>query len=161
MNVSGSFRLVSASDLGLPAGEAETVAGFLVAPAGARVALKVKSADLLGAVTALPAAIVIVVFVDGSPAVDDSMIRGMVESFGELGVHALIRPVAATEAVKRIRSGLVAESIDRATLNPLRAPEIVDRWALEQALEGVDGDSFVNPTQLVASSGGVVRVADG
>jgi 2-C-methyl-D-erythritol 4-phosphate cytidylyltransferase len=109
-------------------------------------------------VSALPHTVTVVVFTDGNDSVDDGAIDRMVESLMTLGVHAVIPSVAATEAVKRVQAGLVVESIDRSTLNPLRTPEVVDRRFLEAALAGVDGSQPVNPSRLVASAGGLVHV---
>lgn len=76
---------------------------------------------------------------------------------------AAIRRVPAVNAIKRVHDGVVAEAVDRETLNLLRPPEVVNRQALDAALSrlGSVPDGFaVNPTVLVASAGGPVLVVD-
>lgn len=156
--MNNSLQPVSAADVGLSADDAEQVVGFSVPVDSRRAALKVQAGELLSELADLPATIAIIVFLDDTATATDVSIQRMVKNFRNLEVDALIPPIPATEAVKRIQNGFVVESINRATLNLLRTPEIVDRRALEQALVNVDGSQLVNPTELVASSGGIVVV---
>lgn len=157
MQNAGALRPVEVSEIGLSAGDAATVAGFVVGSVGARAAVRLRASDLLSALSALPSAIATVVFLEGS-APSEVSVRQMVNHFDESEVDALIRHVAATQAVKRVRAGVVVESIDRSRLSTPRAPEVVDRRLLEQALRDVDGGEMVNPTELVSMNGGVVSL---
>ena len=107
----------------------------------------------------LPAAIDTLVFIDEPlpDAATVSLIDDMVAVFPELGVDVLAVPVPVTEAVKRVEGDRVAEGIDRSALAAVRAPEVLRRAALEEALPGVAGELWVNPTAVVARAGGRIR----
>lgn len=117
-----------------------------------------RSDDLLAALAALPDRVEIIVFLDDGAKEDgvndEAPIASMLTTLVESGVDAVIQHAPATDAIKRVTAGLVAGSIDRAKFGTLRAPEVLDRRSLEQALGSVDGATLINPTVLVAANGG-------
>ena len=101
------------------------------------------------------------VFVDdpgpgGTPLGD---IEAMLGVIADTGADAVASCVAATEAVKRIDDqGLVIAGVDRAGLGAVRLPEVVDRRSLETAVDVNRGLEWANPTFLIASGGGRIRL---
>lgn len=113
-------------------------------------------------ITDLPGDIDTVVFID-EPVPDGvtvGMIDDMVHAFDDHPADALVRFVPATEAVKRVDGVLVAEGIDRSRLVAVRSPEVISRAAMANAIDGLGDRLWVNPTSLVAQSGGTVALYD-
>jgi len=82
----------------------------------------------------------------------------MLDEFGaECG---LVRSVAATEAVKRLEGGVVAEGIDRSLLFSPRPPEILRRACLDNAVMALTDEQWVSPSALVLAHGGQIRTFD-
>lgn len=102
----------------------------------------------------------VVVFIDEPlpDAATVSVIEAMLDEFGsECG---LVRSVAATEAVKRLEGGVVAEGIDRSSLFSPRPPEIIRRACLDNAVMSLTDQQWVSPSALVLSLGGKIRTFD-
>jgi 2-C-methyl-D-erythritol 4-phosphate cytidylyltransferase len=124
--------------------------------------VQVHAPTLVRRIGSLHPSIGTVVFVD-EPVPDAAtvaLVDDMVTVQAESGVDVLVQAVAATEAVKRVRDGLVAEGIDRSRLVAARCPEVVDRRALDRALSAIGDRQWVGPAELVASIGGTVAVFD-
>lgn len=102
----------------------------------------------------------VVVFVD-DPMPDVStvmLIDAMLDAYRD--ECALVRTVGATEAVKRLENGRVAEGIDRSGLFSPRPPEVVRLRCLRQAMESLTDETWVCPSALVGSTGGSVAIFD-
>ena len=90
----------------------------------------------------------------------------LVRSLTAAAAAAAIRRVPAVNAAKRVRDGVVVAAVDRETLNILQPPEVVDRRALEAALEELEQlgrlsePSAVSPAVIVGSSGGEILVVE-
>jgi hypothetical protein len=162
------FHQLEPTDIGLSPTDAERVVCFAVPLADGTATLRVRAGGLLAALGAVPVSSSIVVL-SGLDTPTDSPVGSMVGRLvgqgdegdqGEQGVQAVVRHGPATSAVKRIKDGLVVESVDRANFSTPRPPEVIDRRALESALATVDEAELVNPAQLVARRGGTVVVFD-
>lgn len=122
-------------------------------------AVQVHLPTLLRRLDCLPAEVDTLVFVD-EPVPDAATIATIDDMLAAMEggrADALGRYVPATDAVKRVEGDRVVEAIDRVALVGLRSPEVIRRPALERAVEGVGDAQWVNPTGLVAASGGVVE----
>lgn len=165
MTAGVTLRALTGDELGPGRHQLIERAGFLVDGPQAGSSLRLPAGELLTALDSLPASVRVVIFVDelghGTDlALDGPVVRALADAVDDGVVHAAIRPVPATDAVKRVDDGWVVESVDRETLNPVLAPEVVARDRLRRALAGVDADRDVNPTERIARSGGTVRVVD-
>lgn len=102
----------------------------------------------------------VVVFID-EPIPDVAtihIIEAMLDEFGsECG---LVRTVAATEAVKRLEGGVVAEGIDRSLLFSPKPPEIIRRACLDKAIRTLEDEQWVCPSALLLAVGGTIRAFD-
>lgn len=125
--------------------------------------VEVHAPTLIRRVRELPRSINTVVFFD-EPIPDGATVATideMLAGFAARRVDVLVQAVAATEAVKRVEGGLVAEGIDRTALVAVRCPEVMDRAVLDRALDGIGERMWVNPTALVAAVGGSIAVHSG
>lgn len=105
----------------------------------------------------LNAQVEILVFVD-EPQPDAATVARIDDMLAEFeDGDALVCYQPATEAMKVIESGKVVRGVDRSSLLAVRSPEVVRRRALERAMEGAT-DTWVNPTGLIADSGGDIRL---
>ncbi len=158
------LRLIMGPALGLAAPVAERVVGMAAADSATGTALvdRRRLAEALERFDRHHPAIDVIVFLTADDDPADPAIARLVEAL-DAEHAAAIRRVPAVNAAKRVRDGVVVEAVDRATLNLLRTPEIVDRRALVGALSALgthpEGDT-VNPTRLVADAGGAVAVVD-
>ena len=158
------LRPFSSRQLSLVEGEGRVVAFGVLGGRYAGPSVEVHAPTLIRRVTELPRSIATVVFFDepvpdgATVATIDDMLAVFVESSG---VEALIQYVAATEAVKRVDSGVVEEGIDRSALVAVRCPEVIDRRSLEEALPVIGDRIWVNPTAMVATAGGRVALYGG
>lgn len=122
--------------------------------------LHVHVPTLISRVASTLASTDVVVFID-EPLPDAAtvhVIESMLDEFGsECG---LVRSVAATEAVKRLEGGVVAEGIDRSSLFSPRPPEIIRRACLDNAVMSLTDEQWVSPSALVLSHGGRIRTFD-
>lgn len=122
--------------------------------------LQVHAPTLISRVASTLARTDVVVFIDEPlpDAATVSVIESMLDEFGpECG---LVRSVAATEAVKRLEGGVVAEGIDRSSLFSPRPPEIIRRACLDNAVMSLTDEQWVSPSALVLSHGGKIRTFD-
>lgn len=109
----------------------------------------------------LPGYIETLAFID-EPVPDGATIGtvdDMIETFLDLGVDALAQYVPASEAIKRVTADRVSEAVDRSSLVAARAPEVVKRTALDRAVDRPLVAQWVNPTAVIARTGGSVRFA--
>lgn len=113
----------------------------------------------------LPARVGVVVFIDGEESLGDRAVlhqmKAMLTEYAKRKVHALVRHVMATEAVKQVEGDVVTTGVDRSSLVAVRSPEVIDRTVLERALVAVGDRIWVSPTALVAAVGGVVALFAG
>lgn len=87
-----------------------------------------------------------------------SRIDDMLAVFAELEADALVQWLPATEALKLSADGVIRRGVDRSTVVAVRCPEVIDRRALERALELAEDDGWVSPTAAVARAGGKVSL---
>ena len=138
---------------------------------GATGAIAVDAVELVDLLATIDPAVGMLVFREADDAATEATgaaartrIVHLVERLRAEPEHvAAIRRVPAVNAIKRVHDGVVAEAVDRETLNLLRPPEVVNRQALDAALSrlgAVADDPPVNPTVLVSSVGGSVLVVD-
>ena len=119
--------------------------------------LQVHAPTLISRVASTLARTDVVVFIDDPlpDAATVNVIESMLDEFGaECG---LVRSTAATEAVKRLEGGVVAEGIDRSSLFPPRPPEIIRRACLDNAVMALTDEQWVSPSALVLARGGEIR----
>ncbi len=122
--------------------------------------LQVHAPTLISRVASTLARTDVAVFIDEPlpDAATVSVIESMLDEFGsECG---LVRSVAATEAVKRLEGGVVAEGIDRSSLFSPRPPEIIRRACLDNAVMSLKDEQWVSPSALVLAHGGTIRTFD-
>ena len=136
------------------------------------VAVEVEVERLIEVLATIDAGADVVVFLTDEARDDPATVARVIGLVGALRAApdrpaAATRRVPAVHAVKRVRDGVVVESVDRSTLNLLRSPEVIDRRALEEALgqlgsgaEPVPDANVINPTELVAAAGGEVLVVE-
>lgn len=156
------LRPFNARQLSLVSGEGRVMVFAALGGRYAGPSTEVHGPTLARRVDELPRHIDTVVFID-APVPDGALvglIDDMVTEFGEIDTDALVRPVPATEAVKRVSGRKVVEGIDRSRLIAVRAPEVLRRTALERAVERLDDRLWVNPTGLVAATGGRISLFD-
>jgi hypothetical protein len=122
--------------------------------------LQVHAPTLISRVASTLSRTDVVVFIDEPlpDAATVTVIESMLDEFGsECG---LVRSVAATEAVKRLEGGVVAEGIDRSSLFSPRPPESIRRACLENAVMTLTDEQWVSPSAMVLSRGGKIRTFD-
>ena len=122
--------------------------------------LQVHAPTLISRVASTLSRTDIVVFID-EPMPDAATVNVIESMLDEFGTDCgLVRSVAATEAVKRLENGVVAEGIDRSSLFSPRPPEIIRRTCLEKATMALTDEQWVSPSALVLAQGGVIRTFD-
>lgn len=122
--------------------------------------LQVHAPTLISRVASTLARTDVVVFIDEPlpDAATVNVIESMLDEFAsECG---LVRSTAATEAVKRLEGGVVAEGIDRSSLFSPRPPEIIRRACLDNAVMALTDEQWVSPSALVLARGGMIRTFD-
>lgn len=156
------IRPYSARQLHLVAGDGQVEAFAVSADHRRGPSLEVHVPTLRRRMRDLAAHIRILVFFD-EPVPDGALVAlidDMVEAFTESSDAALAIGSPFTEAVKWVEDGFVTGEVDRSRLVTVRCPEVVERRALEAALSGLDDEVWVNPTSLVVSAGGSLRIFD-
>lgn len=116
--------------------------------------------SLIRRITGLPHSIHTVVFID-VPVPDAAIlatIDDMLAEFAQNPTDVLASYVPATEAVKRVEEGRIAEGITRNALVSIRCPEVISRRALSAGVDQLGDRQWVNPTAIVAANGGKVRL---
>lgn len=152
------LRPFSSRQLALVSGEGQVTVFAVLGGRFAGPSVQVHVPTLARRVEELSRHIDTVVFVD-EPVPDAAVVAlvdDMLAVFEDLDADVLAQHVPATEAVKRIHGDTVAEGIDRSSLAAVRAPEVIRRPALERAVGAVGEELWVNPTALVARTGGRV-----
>ena len=155
-------------DVPLASGEAIRVGVLRVlahTPEEVSSSLRLPVGDLAAALAALGTDVAVVAVMFASEATqrlgevtEPVSYQAMVEAFDPAAAQALVAHVPATESVKRVLDSRMVESVDRATLVRVRAPEVLDRAALAAALAHQDAETLVDPAALVAASGGTVAL---
>ena len=156
------IRPFSARQLHLVAGDGEVEAFAVMGDRGQGPSVDVHLPTLRRRMRDLGRHIRTLVFID-EPVPDGALvglIDDMVEEFIAGDADALAIGVPATEAVKWVEDGFIAGEVDRSRLVTVRCPELVRRDVLDEALEGMDDRIWVNPTHLVVSAGGTLRIFD-
>ena len=93
----------------------------------------------------------------GSPAEENAMLEAMDAALREGGEAAVcVRPFS--EAVKVVRDGQVAGSLDRSTLVSVAAPVLFDREALAALVTAGACGEWTDPVRALLDAGGRVRV---
>ena len=152
------LRPFSSRQLSLVAGDGRVLVFAVLGGRYAGSSLQVHVPTLAHRVEALPRHVDTVVFID-EPVPDGAMVAvidDMVGEFVESDVDVLARYVPASEAVKRIDGDVVAEGIERSRLVTVRAPEVVRRSVVDGLVEAAGDAMWVNPTAVIATSGGRV-----
>lgn len=122
--------------------------------------LQVHAPTLISRVGSTLARTDVVVFID-EPVPDAATVHVIESMLDDLGTECgLVRSVAATEAVKRLEDGVVAEGIDRSSLFSPRPPEILRRECLANAAMSLTDQQWVSPSALVLAHGGMIRTFD-
>ncbi len=156
------LRPFSSRQLSLVSGEGRVMVFAALGGRYAGPSTEVHGPTLARRVEELPRHIDTVVFID-APVPDGALvdlIDDMVTAFGDADADVLVRSVPATEAVKRVHGHQVVEGIDRSRLVAVRAPEVVRRTALDHSIGHLGDRLWVNPTGLVAATGGRVALFD-
>jgi len=97
----------------------------------------------------------IVVFFD-VPVPDGSMVSAvddMVSMLEESNLDVIAIAIPATEAVKRVEGGVVAEGIDRSDLISLKCPVVIRRESLENLVAAVGEAAWVDICQFASGCG--------
>jgi 2-C-methyl-D-erythritol 4-phosphate cytidylyltransferase len=154
------LRPYSARQLNLIAGEGRVIVFAVLGGHFRGPSVEVHVPTLLQRVNSLPPEIDLVVFIDEfvPDAGTISLIDDMVDACLEEDAEVLAQFAPVTEAVKRVAGGRIVEGVDRNTLAAIRTPEVIRRTALERALSAIGERQWINPTSLVAQTGGRVRV---
>ncbi len=113
--------------------------------------------SMVRALDGLARAVTTVVFIDEESDRSLGTLIGKMHASFTTG-DALVRCQPVTEALKEVAEGLVVRGVDRARLVAVTTPELIRRAALEAALAKSPGTTWTNPTELVASAGGDVRL---
>jgi 2-C-methyl-D-erythritol 4-phosphate cytidylyltransferase len=122
--------------------------------------LQVHAPTLISRVASTLSRTDVVVFID-DPMPDIATIHVIESMLDEFGSDCgLVRAVPATEAVKRLEDGVVAEGIDRSSLFSPKPPEILRRGCLENIVLGLTDEQWVSPSALVLAAGGTIRTFD-
>lgn len=122
--------------------------------------LQVHAPTLISRVASTLSRTDVVVFID-EPLPDAATVKVIDSMLDEFGAECgLVRSVAATEAVKRLEGGDVAEGIDRSSLFSPRPPEIIRRRCLEKSVMALTDEQWVSPSALVLAGGGTIRTFD-
>lgn len=106
-----------------------------------------------------PEALVVLVHDAARPLLDDALLERLLAPLAE-GVDGVVPALPLADTVKRVRGGLVVETVDRADLVAAQTPQAFVADVLRRALAGDPGDA-TDCASLVERAGGRVRVVDG
>lgn len=154
------LRPFSARQLHLVAGDGEVEAFAVLGNHGSGPSVDVHVPTLRRRMRDLSSHIRTVVFFD-EPVPDGALVAlidDMVDEFAEGSDDVLAVGMPAIEAVKWVEDGFIVSEVDRSRLVTVRCPEVVRRDVFDEALESLDDQTWVNPTQLVVSCGGTLRI---
>jgi len=108
-------------------------------------------------------AAVIVVHDAARPLVSEEVILRVIAALGE-GFDGAVPGLPLTDTVKRVRNGLVVETVPRDELVTVQTPQAFVAPVLRAALYALSDESSQSPTDcasLVEANGGRVKVVDG
>jgi 2-C-methyl-D-erythritol 4-phosphate cytidylyltransferase len=99
---------------------------------------------------------VIIVHDAARPLVTDELIERLIQALGE-GYDGAVPGVPVTDTIKRVRGGVVVETLDRAELVSVQTPQAFVGPVLQAAAAGEGTDC----ASLVEANGGRIRVVEG
>jgi 2-C-methyl-D-erythritol 4-phosphate cytidylyltransferase len=99
---------------------------------------------------------VILVHDAARPLVTDELIERLIQALGE-GYDGAVPGVPVTDTIKRVRGGVVVETLDRAELVSVQTPQAFVGPVLQAAAAGEGTDC----ASLVEANGGRIRVVEG
>jgi 2-C-methyl-D-erythritol 4-phosphate cytidylyltransferase len=108
-------------------------------------------------------AAVIVVHDAARPLVSEEVILRVIAALGE-GFDGAVPGLPLADTVKRVRDGLVVETVPRNELVTVQTPQAFVAPVLRAALTALRGDSTHSPTDcasIVEANGGRIKVVDG
>lgn len=105
-------------------------------------------------------AIVVLVHDAARPLVGDDVIERVLRPLAE-GFDAVVPGLPLADTVKRVQDGVVAETVDRASLVTVQTPQAFTATALRSAYRGDSPVAATDCASLVEAAGGRVRVVDG
>jgi len=104
-------------------------------------------------------ALVVLVHDAARPLVDDSVVERLMGPLAE-GFDGVVPAVAVPDTLKRVRDGVVRETVDREGLVAAQTPQVFLTHVLRRAVAG-DRSGSTDCATLVERSGGRVAVVDG
>ncbi|MDX6425573.1 MAG: 2-C-methyl-D-erythritol 4-phosphate cytidylyltransferase [Gaiellaceae bacterium] len=108
-------------------------------------------------------AAVIVVHDAARPLVSEEVILRVIAALGE-GFDGAVPGLPLADTVKRVRDGVVVETVSRDELVTVQTPQAFVAPVLRAALAALRGDSTQSPTDcasIVEGNGGRIKVVDG
>jgi len=108
-------------------------------------------------------AAVIVVHDAARPLVSEDVILRVIAALGE-GFDGAVPGLPLADTVKRVRDGVVVETVPRDELVTVQTPQAFVAPALRAALNALSGESTQSPTDcasLVEANGGRIKVVEG
>jgi 2-C-methyl-D-erythritol 4-phosphate cytidylyltransferase len=105
-------------------------------------------------------ALVVLVHDAARPLVDDDVIERVILPLGE-GYDGVVPGLPLADTVKRVKHGVVVETVDRAELVTVQTPQAFSATVLRSAYAGVDPLAATDCASLVEARGGRIRVVDG
>jgi 2-C-methyl-D-erythritol 4-phosphate cytidylyltransferase len=104
-------------------------------------------------------AVVVMVHDAARPFVDDTIVERLLAPLGE-GLDGAVPVLPVSDTIKRVRDGIVAETVDRDGLVAAQTPQAFLAPSLRRAFGG-DLSGATDCASLVERSGGRVAVVDG
>jgi len=105
-------------------------------------------------------ALVVIVHDAARPLVDDAVIERVIVPLGE-GYDGVVPGLVLADTVKRVESGVVAETVDRTGLVTVQTPQAFNAAVLRAAYAGDGALTATDCASLVEARGGRVRVVGG
>ena len=105
-------------------------------------------------------ALVVIVHDAARPLVDDAVIERVLAPLAE-GYDGVVPGLTLTDTVKRVEGGVVAETVDRASLVTVQTPQAFAATSLRAAYRGTEPIDASDCASLVEARGGKIRVVEG
>ena len=105
-------------------------------------------------------ALVVIVHDAARPLIDDAVIERVILPLGE-GYDGVVPGLPLADTVKRVKRGLVVETVDRSDLVTVQTPQAFAATALRSAYAGGDLLDATDCASVVEARGGRIRVVDG
>ena len=105
-------------------------------------------------------ALVVIVHDAARPLVDDAVIERVLAPLAE-GYDGVVPGLALADTVKRVEGGVVAETVDRASLVTVQTPQAFAAASLRAAYRGTEPIDASDCASLVEARGGRIRVVEG